>query len=416
MKEVRPLRAYAEVVLGRQRSPKDDVGPNMVPYLRAANVKDGYLELEDVKEMNFSPSEQEAFALRPGDVLVTEGSGSLSAVGASCVWGAQIEGVVCFQNTLLRLRPRASTDPRFLAWWCRYAFADGLFAAAATGANIYHLSAERLRSLPVSYLPLPRQRAIADYLDEETSRLDALVDRKRSMLALLGEKKRGVIDHLVVPRELGGDADDGGDAWPVTSLKRCVGFFADGDWIESPFITEDGIRLIQTGNVGEGHYREQGYRYISKETFAELRCTEVYPGDVLISRLAGPVGCACRAPQLGLRMVASVDVVIVRPMVVLDSDFLVYWLSSSAHLELADLLARGTTMQRLSRSQVGDMPVPVPSLETQRQAVSELSRRLGQLEAAQQKLIRQIELLREHRQALITAAVTGELEIPGVAA
>ena len=98
--EVRPLRAYAEVTLGRQRSPANDSGPFMVPYLRAGNVTDGTLNLTDVKEMNFSPSEQEIFGLRHGDVLVTEGSGSLSSVGASAVWRGEIGATVCFQNTL----------------------------------------------------------------------------------------------------------------------------------------------------------------------------------------------------------------------------------------------------------------------------------------------------------------------------
>src|SRR5262249_20385166 len=116
----------AEVILGRQRNPQSDTGPHMVPYMRAANVKDGVLDLGDVKSMNFSPSEQEVFALRPGDVLVSEGSGSLSAVGASAVWNGEVAGRVCFQNTLLRLRPRrTTTDSRFLAWWSRAAYASG---------------------------------------------------------------------------------------------------------------------------------------------------------------------------------------------------------------------------------------------------------------------------------------------------
>ena len=95
----RPLRALATVDLGRQRSPVHEQGPHMVPYLRAANVSDGRLNLVDVKEMNFSLREQQFFALKPGDVLVTEGSGSLQTVGASAVWRGEIPGAVCFQNT-----------------------------------------------------------------------------------------------------------------------------------------------------------------------------------------------------------------------------------------------------------------------------------------------------------------------------
>lgn len=117
----------------------------MTRYLRAANVKDGALDLDDVLSMNFTPSEQRIFSLRPGDVLITEGSGSLTAVGASARWSGEMSGAVCFQNTLVRLRALRLTDSGFLSWWCRHAFASGLFASIATGANIFHLSAERVR-------------------------------------------------------------------------------------------------------------------------------------------------------------------------------------------------------------------------------------------------------------------------------
>lgn len=186
---VRPLRAIAEVRLGRQRSPDRAEGPNLVPYLRAANVKDGRLDLNDIKEMDFTPAEQVMFALNPGDVLVTEGAGSLAAVGASAVWSGEVKGTVCFQNTLLRLRPLPGNDPRFLMWWARHAYGSGLFAAASGGANIYHLGAETLRTLPAAVPPLHAQRAIADYLDAEIARIDGLVAANDLRLNLLAERK-----------------------------------------------------------------------------------------------------------------------------------------------------------------------------------------------------------------------------------
>lgn len=197
LREIRPLRAYAEVHLGRQRSPQHDTGPYMTQYLRAANVKDGELDLSDVKSMNFEPDERDQFSLQQGDVLVTEGSGSITAVGASAVWNGEIEGTVCFQNTLLRLRPRGSTDPRFLAWWCRYAYADGLFASVAQGANIHHISAERVRSLSMVYVPPATQQAIADYLDAETSRINSIIEREHQTVNLLVERRRTLITAIV---------------------------------------------------------------------------------------------------------------------------------------------------------------------------------------------------------------------------
>jgi type I restriction enzyme S subunit len=98
-----PLASIAEVQLGRQRSPKNHFGPNMKPYLRAANVTWDGLALDDVKEMHFSPKEVATFRLAPGDILLSEASGSASEVGKPALWRGEIEDC-CFQNTLLRVR------------------------------------------------------------------------------------------------------------------------------------------------------------------------------------------------------------------------------------------------------------------------------------------------------------------------
>ena len=115
---------------------------------------------------------------------------------------------------------------------------------------------------------------------------------------------------------------------PVRALARS-GYktFTDGDWIESPFIRDEGIRLIQTGNVGIGEYKEQGFRYIDEETFRAFRCTEILPGDVLICRLADPVSRACVAPHLGCRMITSVDVCILKPASDAHAGFVVHALT-----------------------------------------------------------------------------------------
>ena len=94
--------------------------------------------------------------------------------------------------------------------------------------------------------------------------------------------------------------------WEVNRIKSLTRAgektIADGDWIELPCITDHGVRLIQTGNVGAGEYREKGFRFISEEIFTDLKCTEVLPSDELICRPDGPVGRACLAPDLGCKV------------------------------------------------------------------------------------------------------------------
>ena len=84
--------------------------------------------------------------------------------------------------------------------------------------------------------------------------------------------------------------------------------FTDGDWIESKDQSEKGIRLVQTGNIGEGIYLEKESRakYIPEDTFKRLKCTEIFPGDILVSRLPEPVGRACIIPEKTERMITAV--------------------------------------------------------------------------------------------------------------
>src|SRR5688572_16769003 len=103
------VSSVGSVALGRQRSPSNHNGPHMRPYLRAANITwDGW-DLSDVKEMNFDDADFSRFRLHPGDVLVNEGSGSAKEVGKPAIWQGQIENC-CFQNTLVRVQPRACTS------------------------------------------------------------------------------------------------------------------------------------------------------------------------------------------------------------------------------------------------------------------------------------------------------------------
>ena len=105
-----------------------------------------------------------------------------------------------------------------------------------------------------------------------------------------------------------------GDETRCATVEQVCTVFADGDWIESKDQADDGIRLIQTGNVGNGVYLDKGERarYIDEETFIRLNCTEVLPNDILISRLPDPVGRACIIPDGLGKSITAVDCSIVR--------------------------------------------------------------------------------------------------------
>lgn len=160
------LGDVAAVELGRQRAPKYESGSNMLHYVRAANVKHGRLVLDDVLRMHFEPDEVSRLKLRRGDVLVTEGCGSLTEIGANAVWHDDLPGDVCFQNTVLRLRSRGQLlDPVFLQLWAEQAYVHGEFAEIATGTSIYHLGAKRTAEMQLPLPSIEQQRQIVGVVD-----------------------------------------------------------------------------------------------------------------------------------------------------------------------------------------------------------------------------------------------------------
>ncbi len=191
------------------------------------------------------------------------------------------------------------------------------------------------------------------------------------------EKEKGVLEKLQV--SLSAKSSD--IIWnskhemrPLVSFaENSIGKFVDGDWIESKDQSEEGIRLLQLADIGIGEFINKSRRYISQDTFKRLRCFEVLPGDVLIARMPDPIGRACIVEDIGSKMITAVDCCIAR----VDSShsskmYLLYLLNSFEFLHKANLLASGTTRQRIARKSLEEIEVPKPILKTQLLIVEKL--------------------------------------------
>jgi type I restriction enzyme, S subunit len=204
--------------------------------------------------------------------------------------------------------------------------------------------------------------------------------------------------------------------FPTTVLAEVCEVFADGDWVESKDQSQHGIRLIQTGNVGIGIFkgRDEKSRYVSEDTFTRLRCTEIFEGDCLISRLPEPVGRSCIIPATGERMITAVDCTIVRfrPSRMLP-EFFNYYSQSVEYLRAVDSETTGTTRKRVSRSRLGQVSLPVPPLKDQRRIVSILDEAFGAIVTARADAEHNLLKARELFQSLLNAAVSGGSEKSG---
>lgn len=163
-----------------------------------------------------------------------------------------------------------------------------------------------------------------------------------------------------------------GDCANRIKLSSLCSTFVDGDWIESKDQSEFGIRLIQTGNVGNGFFKdkEDKSRYISEETFDNLHCTEIYPGDILVSRLPDPIGRACIIPQGLGRTITAVDCTIIRLKDIILPDYFIAYTMTPLYGAQINEVTTGTTRRRVSRANLGNILIPCPSIAKQQQFVA----------------------------------------------
>lgn len=163
----------------------------------------------------------------------------------------------------------------------------------------------------------------------------------------------------------------------MVELKSICTEIKDGDWIESKDQSSEGIRLVQTGNIGIGKYlnKDDRAKFVTEETFSSLKCTEIFEGDILISRLPTPVGRACVFPNIQSRAITAVDCTILRVNKELCiPKYFVYYTMSSMYLNQIDRFVAGTTRLRISRKNLEGIKIFLPEISLQNKIVEVLDK------------------------------------------
>ncbi len=358
---------------------------------------------------------------RPSDIVVNTLWAWMAALGA-----ARHTGLVSPAYGVYRPHCADSFNPAYLDYLLRTRAYVSEYNCRSTG-----IRASRLRLYPNQFLDIPliqptrpEQDQIVAYLRVQDAHIARFIKAKRELISLLNESRQLLITQAVTrSQELDSSLQPSGipwlceipTHWTATRIKNlssgAARSFVDGDWIEIPYITDKGIRLIQTGNIKVGRFKDQGFRYISEQSFRDLKCTGIDPGDVLICRLGDPVARACIAPDLGCQMITSVDVCILKTADHVVPQFIVHILSSSPFLKWVGSLVRGSTRDRVSRSMLGSFSVPLPPYEEQVSICKTLDSDLVQVDQAIDEAMKEIDLVREYRDRLIADVVTGQIDV-----
>lgn len=334
--------------------------------------------------------------LNKGDILFA-GSGETKEEIGKCI--AYLDTTEAYAGGDIVILSPVEDNPMFLGYILNAPFIQKQKASRGQGDAVVHISASQLGDV---LIPLPptkaEQTAIATALsdmDNLIAGLEKLIEKKKAI-------KQGAMQELLRPKE----------GWVEISLLQLADnkkeLFDDGDWIEAEHISTEGIRLIQTGNIGIGCFEEkETKKYISDESFVKLKCKELQVGDLLICRLAEPAGRACVLPDIGERkIITSVDVTIFRPRVeIANRIFLANLFSTNEWFETVSGMSGGTTHKRISRGSLGRIKISIPLVEEQNMIAVILSDMDNEIQSLKSNLLKYNRLKQGMMQELLTGKI-----------
>ncbi len=423
--EVKRLKSFATVQLSNVDK-KSQEGQDAV---RLSNYVDVYYNESIDNGVDFmlvtATTEQvRRFSLRAGDVLMTKDSETWNDIAVSAVVSEDLPRVLCGYH-LAHIRPDGHCDGRFLSRVFAAVGPRDQYHIAANGITRFGLTGDSIRVGVFALPPLPEQRAIAAFLDRETAEIDTLVAKKERLVELLQEKRSALISHAVTK---GLDPDvplkDSGVEWlgevpvhwEVKRLKHLLveplkyGANEPADHTEPTF-----PRYIRITDIREdGTLREDSFRSIPDEV---ARPYLLVGGDILFARSGATVGKTFqydpswgRAAYAGYLIRARLDEHTV------ESDFVGYFTQSQAYTDwlLGNFIQ--ATIQNVNAERYASLSIPFPLLSEQRAIAAFLDHETAQIDALVAKVREAIDRLKELRTALISAAVTGKIDVREAAA
>lgn len=397
------LGSTAEIQLGKMLQPEPSSSFDVeVPYFRAGSISSMGFDSES-PTMWCSPADLLVYEVREGDLLVTEG-GDVGRIG----WAKPTLSPTIIQNSLHRIRS-ARGDIRFVAYALQAVYSSGWLDFLCNKSTFAHLTVDKLSSLAIPFPKNAIQTSIADYLDAETARIDALIEKKQLSLVLLDEwEQRWNLDHI-------------GD-WRSTRSRTLRQFGATvltgpfGTVLSADEYVEGGIPLINPTHISRGVITPESHVSVAPEVADRIRRHRLRQGDLVMGR-KGDVG---KAAVVGARedgWLCGSDSIAIRCE---DGDLRPEYLALALTVDLyRQQLAKhstGATLMNVNEGILLGLRLPDTSRARQEDVVA-ASRSVSETrDGLTLRLRSQIELLAERRQAMITSSVTGTHGLEGTAA
>lgn len=362
-----------------------------MPYLRVANVQDGYLDLSEMKTVKVLKSEVDRYLLCPGDVVMTEG-GDFDKLGRGTIWDGQIAPCL-HQNHIFRVRPAGSRlDSSYLAALTAAEHGRRYFLMCSKQTtNLASINTTQVRAFPVPLPPLPEQRKIASILttvDSLIEQTEALIEKyrrvKQGMMADL--LSRGVDAHgklrptqqqapeLYKQSELGWIPKE----WDVSTLSKVSIGGPKNGYFKKPELVGSGYKLVNVTDLYQPYEIDTDHSAVQRvqATDSDYGKYRVEDGDLFLTRsslvLGGIAHCNI-VRRVKEPTVFECHVMRIRPnknLVV--PDFVAFYSTTPPARSYFMARAKQVTMTTIDQAAIGGLPVPVPSLDEQQVVASSI--------------------------------------------
>lgn len=406
-----------DITLGKMlQKNKSSSKDELKPYLKAQNIQPTGIDLSVVDNMWFSPDEKNKLLLKNNDVLISEGGD----VGRSAIWQGQL--AECYiQNAINRARAINGNLPCFLNYWIVYLKSADFINTLCNKATIAHYTAEKVESSPLLLPNSDEQLHISLFLDHETVKIDNLIENQQQLIELLKEKRQAVISHAVT-KGLNPDVPmkDSGvewlgevpEHWDIISISKLSRKITNG--YVGPtrdILVDQGIPYIQATHIKKGVINFDGGYFVNQSWSEAHEKSILRKGDVLIVQTGagtGDIGLVSDQ-ESGFNCHA---LIIVQPNFnLISGHFLSIVLQASYGQSTLYSIRTGGMHPHLNCGEVQFVKIPVPP-RTEQDLISDfIISKLDIFEKLIDKQINAIALLQERRTALISAAVTGKIDV-----
>ena len=407
---------------------EDPIGNDDTIVLRSTEqTADGKWRIDDPALRKLSATELSSALLSEGDLLITKASGSSLHIGKTTRVTSDIAAMnCCFSNFMQRVRTKESYSNQLAYYFMNSDLARlqfDLLSNSTTG--LANLNGKMIGSV---MLPLPtpgEQPEIVAFLDRETRKIDALIEEQQRLIDLLNEKRQAVISHAVT-KGLNPDApmkDSGvewlGEVpmhWSLSRIKHLTTHIVDCLHTTPTYDGELIYPAVRTADLERGCLLIDQIRLVAEEVYQErIQRLEPRAGDILYSREGERFGMAALVPE-DTRLCLGQRMMMFRIDALNDPCFVMWALNSEAVYQQVISLVAGSTSPHVNISDIRNFHVALPPLDEQAKIGRYLSLLTAELDGLEIETQSAITLLQERRSALISAAVTGKIDVRGLVA